>query len=89
MAPNLSTTHEFDFNILSLNAILLAFVEFIPNMVIMVSIKTPHEEKVSMEIQKNKLKTKYPILLILASLPFRYFNILAFMTKPTKFSNNH
>ena len=50
MAPNLSTTHEFDFNILSLNAILLAFVEFIPNMVIMVSIKTPHEEKVSMEI---------------------------------------
>ena len=88
MAPNLTTTHEFDFNILSLNAI-FAFVEFIPNMVIMVSIKTPHEEKVSMEIQKNKLKTKYPILLILASLPFRYFNILAFMTKPTKFLDNH
>ena len=48
MAPNLTTTHEFDFNILSLNAI-FAFVEFIPNMVIMVSIKLPHEETVSME----------------------------------------
>ena len=43
----------------------------------------------SIEIQKNKLKAKYPILLILASLPFRYFDILAFMIKLTKSLSNH